>query len=65
MCRTHQNKQSQPVTKLFPLEVHSEVAPEEADQSSTSSGSQQHTAAAETVYVRTVRAAAVQGHFRK
>jgi len=55
------------VAKLFPLEVHSEVVPEEADQSiATSSESQQSTAATKTARVRTVRAAATsQGHFRK
>ena len=54
--RTSNHRTMRPVTKQFPLEGHSEVAPEEADQSS--SESQQSTAATETVCVRTVRAAA-------
>jgi len=47
--KTSNHRITQPVAKLFPLEVHSEVAPEEADQSVT-----------KTVCVCTVRAAATR-----
>jgi len=57
--RTCNRSTTRPVAKLFPLEVHKEVAQEEIDQSNTGSGHQQSiTTAEETVRVRPVRAAA-------
>ena len=58
--RTSNHKTTRPVAKLFPLKMHSEATPEDADQPSASTESQQSAAAAETVRVYTVRAAAAR-----